>query len=162
MPMKNREFLQLVRDVALEALSDELPDCRLRSSLLQLYFGDPRQHYEVWVRSQAGLMELGLHFEGEKEDNLRRIAVVAEAMPMVVGQLGTAVEVEEWTERWTRVHETIPLGELTEDFAVEVGRRLARYIEVLEPIVSPLGPMRPPAPHEQADSRRWRGRRRGG
>jgi hypothetical protein len=110
----------------------------------------------VWLRPQAGLIELGLHFEGEKEDNLGRIAAVADAMPAVAAGLGPDVEVEEWTERWTRVHETIRLGQLAEDFAVEVGRRLARYIEVLEPIVSSLGPMAPGPPREPGRGRRQR------
>lgn len=158
--MKNREFLELVRDVALGALSAELPECRLRSSLLQIYFGDPRQHYEVWVRPRTGLIELGLHFEGEREDNLGRIAAVADSMPAVVAGLGPDVEVEEWTERWTRVHETVAARELTDDLAVELGRRLSSYIEVLEPVVGPLGPMRPAPPRHPGPRSRGSRRRR--
>jgi hypothetical protein len=109
--------------------------------MLQLYFGDPRQHYELWLRLRDGLVELGLHFEGEREDSLARIAAVAEQMPLVIDGLGPDVEVEEWTERWTRVHETKALHALDEAYAVELGRRLARYVEVLQPIVSPLPPM---------------------
>jgi hypothetical protein len=129
--------------------------------MLQLYFGDPRQHYELWLRPQVGLVELGLHFEGEREDSLARIAAVAEAMPLVAPRLGPQVEVEEWTERWTRVHETLPLPPLDEASAVAMGRRLALYVEVLEPVVAGLPPMAPrPLPEQRGPSRWERARAR--
>lgn len=161
MTLKNRQFLALVKDSAFAALEGEAPQFRLHGSMLQVYFERFPQHYELWIRPQAGLIEIGLHFEGEKEDNLRRIAVVAEAMPMIAARLGPQVDVEEWTERWTRVHETIPITELTEDRARRLGLKLARYIEVLEPVVRPLGPIQAP---QRGDSQRggaWRRRRSG-
>jgi hypothetical protein len=123
--------------------------------MFQLYFGDPRQHYELWLRPQAGLVEIGLHFEGEREDSLARIAAVAEAMPLVAPRLGPQVEVEEWTERWTRVHETLPLPPLDEASAAGLGRRLALYVEVLEPVVAGLPPMAPRPPRGQRGPSRW-------
>jgi hypothetical protein len=157
-PLKNRDFLELVRLRATERLV-LTPEYRLRGSLIQLYYDAPEQHYEVWLRPQAGLVELGLHFEGEREDNHRRLAAVAEAMPLVVAALGDGVDIEEWTERWTRVHETLPLRALDEAFTREVGDRLARYAEVLQPLVAPLGPIRA-APRGVSPRGRYPRRRR--
>lgn len=162
MPLKPRPFLQLVIDTALAGLEAK-PSVRIRGALAQLYFEDPHQHYEVWLRRQVGLLELGLHFEGAREENLRRLAAVAEAMPEILGGLGGEPEVEEWTETWTRLHEVRPCDALEEAFAREVGARLAAYVRVLEPIVRPLGPMPAPVRHE-FDGRgrgRWNRRRRG-
>jgi hypothetical protein len=162
MPLKTRPFLDLAKDAALEALGSLRPEARVRSSMVQLFFDEPRQHYELWLRLRDGLVELGLHFEGEREDSLARIAVVADAMPLVLDGLGPEVEVEEWTERWTRVHETGPLLPLEEGYARDLGRRLAAYVETLQPIVGALGPMAP-APPRAAGRGRWeRGKTRPG
>jgi hypothetical protein len=160
MALKSRAFLEMVLDTADAALEGARPERRVRASLAQIYFEDRHQHYEVWLRSQAGLVELGLHFEGPREENLRRVAAVADAMPLVAPALGPAVELEEWTESWTRVHETCPLMPLDEGFAAELGERLAVYVRALEPVVRPLGPMPAPVRHTH-EHRRWRGRRGG-
>ncbi len=152
--------MELAKEAALASLAGDPPQVRLRASMLQLFFEDSRQHYELWLRTQVRLVEMGLHFEGVRDDNLRRIAAVAEAMPLVAGELGPDVEVEEWTESWTRVHETVPLRALDEAFASQLGLRLARYIEVLEPIVRPLGSLLPPVPRKDGGRWRNRGRRR--
>jgi hypothetical protein len=141
--MKTREFLELVVAAALGAAGEEPPEVRRRGSLVQLSFGDFAQHYEVWVRPRAALIELGLHFEGLREDNYDRIASLMGRMPEIAEALGPAVEAEEWTERWTRVHQTLPASALSEDLAIEAGLRIARFIEVLEPLLRPLGPVRP-------------------
>ncbi len=154
MALKSRPFLESAARVLAERIENRA-QVRVRPSMLQVWFDDPRQHYEIWLRPNAGLIELGLHFEGVREDNLRRIAAVADAMPLVLGALGPAVEVEEWTESWTRVHESVPLLPLDEAFALELGNRLAAYVEALEPIVRPLGPMLAAEPRAAASRRRW-------
>ncbi len=157
MALKTRPFLEVAADAALKALDGERPNVRVRFSMLQLYFDDPRQHYELWLRSKVGLVEIGLHFEGVREDNLRRIAAVAEAMPVVVEGLGAGVDVEEWTETWTRIHESMALPALEEDAARELGERLATYVRVLEPVVRELGPLMPAEP--RSGTRGWHHRR---
>jgi hypothetical protein len=159
MPMKTHDFLEAARRAALASLDGAAPESRVRSSMVQLYFGDPRQHYELWLRLRDRLVEIGLHFEGEREDSLARIAQVADSMPLVMEGLGPQVEVEEWTERWTRVHETVPLRVLDEAYAAELGHRLARYVKVLQPIVAGLPPMTPRSTTRGRG--RWEGRRAG-
>jgi len=138
-----RAFLELVAETASAELSGMDPEVRTTPSLLQVYFGNPSQHYEVWLRSRVGRLEMGLHFEGPLDENQRRMACLAEAMPQIVAELGPRVDLEQWTERWTRLHETHPLPLLHEGEAEKLGKRLARYVQVLEPIVGPLGPMPP-------------------
>ena len=153
--LKSRQFLELVAETAISAFGDDKPQVRSRSTLVQLYFESPAQHYEVWLRQRSSLLELGLHFEGPREENLKRLAVLAEVMPDVIARLGPEVEIEEWTENWTRLHEARPLPALDESTALDTGIRLAHYMTVLQPLVSALGPM--PEPLRKAG---WNRRRR--
>ena len=137
--MRIRDFLLLVYD----ALPQKLPEAlrehrwRVRWSLLQVYFERPVVHYEVWVQRKARRVEIGLHFEGEQEENYRWAQALAPHALEIQAQLGPGVELEEWTKSWTRLHETLTLrGDLTEELANEVAERVARYIEVLEPILA--------------------------
>jgi hypothetical protein len=158
----NRRFLELALAAALARVGRPDAEGRVRASLLNLHFGEPRQHYEIWLRRPAGLVEIGLHFEGNREDNLARLAAVVEAMPEVLSALGPGVEVEEWTESWTRVHETWPLGQLDEATAAAAGERLAAYVQALEPIVAPYGAMAPAERGQPKGRRRPRRRRKSG
>jgi hypothetical protein len=49
--------------------------------------------------------------------------------------LGAEVEVEEWVRGWTRVHSTLELDTLDDDFLVELSFRLSAMIQTLEPIL---------------------------
>ncbi len=130
------DFLSLVDT----ALSRRLPK-RLRGhrrlprpSLLQVYFASPEVHYEVCVQRKTRSLEIGLHFEGAREENHRWAQVLAPRVLEIKAELGPGVELEEWTRKWTRLHETLTLrGDLTEELANEVAERVARFIEVLEP-----------------------------
>lgn len=139
MPSVNiRDFLHTVYD----ALAKQLPkryrkhDWRIRFSYLQVYFGDPAVHYEAWVQRRAGRIELGLHFEGERDANYRWAEVLGARALEVQAQLGGEVELEEWTESWTRLHETRHFtGSLSAELAEEIAARMCRFVEVMEPIL---------------------------
>ncbi len=161
MLLKPRPFLELVLQVALRECPQPQPEQRLRASMAQLYFGSRAQHYEVWLRANAGLVEVGLHFEGPREENLRRLGLLADVMPLIGAALGPAAEIEEWTESWTRIHETQPLRPLDEAFAAALGHRIAAYVATLQPLIAPLGEMPPRPRHEHGEGHRWHGRRRG-
>ena len=136
--MRIQDFLNLVYDGLPGQLSVELRkhDWRVRWSLLQVYFEKPAVHYEVWVQRKARRIELGLHFECEREESYRWAEVLAPRAIEIQAQLGQNVELEEWTKSWTRLHETLHLdADLSEALAADVAQRLARYIEVLEPIL---------------------------
>ncbi len=137
--MRIRDFLLLVYDRLTKRLPAPLRDHqrRVRWSLLNVYFHQPSVHYEVWVQKKTARIEVGLHFEGERDDNHRWAAALAGRALEIQAQLGPTVELEEWTSSWTRLHETLPLaGKLDEALAGEVAERLARFIEVLEPILA--------------------------
>jgi hypothetical protein len=132
-----RDFLLAVYDALPRLLPPPLRDhrWRVRFSLLQVYFESPTVHYEVWVQRKTGRIEVGLHFEGEAEENQRWAHAIGERAIEIQAQLGPGVELEEWTKSWARLHETRPLdGKLTPELAQDVAARVARFIEVLEPI----------------------------
>ncbi len=136
--MRIKDFLSLVYDSLPELLPNNLRDheWRIRWSLLQVYFVKPDVHYEVWVQRKARKIELGLHFEGEREESYRWAETLAPRSIEIQAQLGAGVELEEWTSKWTRLHETIHMEtDLSAELAADVAKRLARYIEVLEPIL---------------------------
>ena len=132
------------------ALSRRLPkrlrgrSRRPRASVLQIFFEAPNIHYEVSVQRKARSLEIGLHFEGDREENGRWAQALAPRALEIQAQLGPNVELEKWTRNWTRLHESRPVGgdewrpsrDLTEELTEEVAARLARFIEVLEPILA--------------------------
>ncbi|MEX2159524.1 MAG: hypothetical protein WEB04_09005 [Dehalococcoidia bacterium] len=135
--MRIQDFLHAVYDALGARLPKPLRDhqWRVRWSLLQVYFETASVHYEVWVQKQKRRIEIGLHFEGERDENYRWAEALAPHALEIQAQLGPSVELEEWTQVWTRLHETVEFeGKLTPELAAEIAERLARFIEVLEPI----------------------------
>jgi len=140
--MRLHEFLLRVRDLAQARLPTGAPrfQGRLRPSLLQLYRDDPRLHYEVWIQRKTGRIEVGLHFEGERERNYRWAEALSRRALQLRSELGPSVELEEWTRSWTRLHRAVSLRRLDDDLAEEVAELLARFIRVMEPILAEDAP----------------------
>ncbi|MBI1884996.1 MAG: hypothetical protein HYS09_01560 [Chloroflexi bacterium] len=138
--MRVRDFLALVREELSDLLPPELRDFQWKTAfnLLQVYYWYAAVHYELWPQRKTGRVELGLHFEGEQEHNYRWTAALASRMGEVQAALGPQVEVEEWTQWWTRLHYTIDYQPLDEAFAKECARGLARMIKVLQPLLQEL------------------------
>ena len=137
--MRIRDILAAVYD----AFSRDVPKAyrkhqwRMRFSFLQVYFASPAIHYEVWVQKKTGRIEIGLHFEGERDENYRWAATLAGRAVEIQGRLGPTVELEEWTQTWTRLHETRAIGgALTQELAEATAARLAQFIDVLEPVLA--------------------------
>jgi hypothetical protein len=168
--MRVRHFLLLVQERLASLLPPSASDgrsfqARIRFNLLQVYFDHPSIHYEVWPQKKTGRIEIGLHFEAEGETNYRWAAVLAERMPEVQAALGPAMELEEWTPVWTRLHHTLPMGALDEQEVDEAARRLAALIQTMEPMLEECRPLlgRGPAPklaQAPAARRAWHARRR--
>ncbi len=135
--LRSHDFLIRVRELAEAKLPPEARrfDGRLRMSLMQLYHGDPRIHYEVWLQRKTGRIEIGLHFEGERDDNYRWAQILSERVLEIRSQLGPGAELEEWTRSWTRLHQTVPLAHLDDALAEQVADRLAAMMRVMEPIL---------------------------
>ncbi|MDO8615618.1 MAG: hypothetical protein Q7T33_07765 [Dehalococcoidia bacterium] len=164
MPMRVADFMALVQDRALGLLPEELRGCtaRIRFVWLQVHYHSPKVHYEVWLTRKTGRIEIGLHFEGQREFSYRWAELLAPRMPEIQARLGPQVELEEWTASWTRLHQTLPYDPLSEPLADAVAGRLAETITVLQPMVESLRDAVPPEleaapapPRKEGGRGRW-------
>ena len=110
-------------------------DARSFFSLVKLSYGNPRLHYEVWVRGQERLVEVGLHLEADKATNDALRAYFASRAIEIHAELGPRVEVEQWTNSWSRVHEVVPYTTLDAELVDHLAKKLARMIAVLQPML---------------------------
>ena len=136
--MSARHFLAEVLELLRMQLPPELREFESVGpwhGLIKVHYGDPSAHYEVWMQRRHKQIELGLHFEGSAQDNSHYLESLLGRMGEIRGQLGPGAEPEQWTLNWTRLHETIDLQPLDEDFLMELTGRLSRYIRVLQPMV---------------------------
>ena len=165
--MRPQEFLHGVRERAAARLPDGLRGwkARVMYAALQTHYGNPRVHYEVWLVRKTGRIEVGLHFEGDKESNHAWAAFLAQHADTLRAAIGPEVELEDWTASWTRLHETLPLGALDETLCDEVAERLAAIVAATQPLLAEAGANspRPRTYHgPKRDWRKWRaGARRG-
>ncbi|HEY7294104.1 MAG TPA: hypothetical protein VH916_03640 [Dehalococcoidia bacterium] len=135
--MQYQPFLQLVLQ-RLEAITPpELRPwhARQRHAMLQIHYGNPRVHYELWLQARGGRVELGLHFEDELERNQRWCALFADRVLELLEALGPSVELEEWTASWARLHLTVPLRTLDDAFVAELAERFGRLIAATAQVV---------------------------
>ena len=140
--MKTREFLELLPDLVRQQLPQELSDFQVTrrfTSLTKLYFDHLAVHYEVHVQRTKKEVELGLHFESDPDSNFQYLELMSQRSKDIKESLGAAVEVEEWVRGWTRVHETVPLEPLDDDFLVEISIKLSSMMRTLEPILRDEG-----------------------
>src|SRR6478672_4979075 len=70
---------------------------RRRWGLLQFYYGDPRHHFEIWPRTSAGLVEIGLHLEADVETNEKTLEAIGRQANEVREALGCDWDAEAWT-----------------------------------------------------------------
>lgn len=137
--MPARDWVALLPDLLRSALPEPLRDFHVRGprhSLIGFYYGaDERIHYEVWVQPRTGMLEVGLHFEAAPERNLALLEALAAHIDAIMAALGPQVEGEQWTKRWTRLHETRPLEPLSPGYAGRIAARVAQYIGALEPLL---------------------------
>lgn len=136
--MKTGEFLEALLELARQQLPPELSGFQVTGptmSLVKLHYGRPTVHYEVWIQKRRGEAELGLHFEGDAESNLRHLELLSEQGDAIRSALGPGVDMEPWDKGWTRVHETVPLEPLNDDFLVELSFKLSAMIRTLEPLL---------------------------
>ncbi len=135
--MRIQQFQVSVVDKTHRQLPRSLRDFDVRSffSLLKISYRQPRIHYEVWVRGQERLIEVGLHFEADKTTNDALRAYFDSRAIEVHAALGPRVEIEQWTNSWSRVHEVVPYESLDEELVERLSKRLAQLITVLEPML---------------------------
>ena len=136
--MKTRDFLELLPDLVRQQLPQELSDFQVTrriTSLIKLYFDHLAVHYEVHVQRTKKEVEVGLHFESDPDSNFQYLELMSQRTKDIKKSLGPDVEVEEWVRGWARVHETVPLEPLDDDFLVEISIKLSSMMQTLEPIL---------------------------
>ncbi len=110
-------------------------DARSFFSIVKLSYKQPRIHYEVWVRGKERLIEIGLHFEADKSTNDALRAFFDGRAPRVYAELGPRIEIEQWTNSWSRVHQVVPYNELDDELVDQLAEILARMMAVLQPML---------------------------
>ena len=89
--MKTKEFLAGAAELVRLQLPPELRGTRVigpMGPLIKLHYGEPKVHYEVWVRRRAGEIEVGLHFEGAPGDNARYLSELTHGARRVLSVAG--------------------------------------------------------------------------
>jgi hypothetical protein len=104
-------------------------------TIVKLSYKNPRLHYEVWVRGQERLIEVGLHLEADKATNDALRAYFDVHAMEIHAELGPRIEIEQWTNSWSRVHEVVPYAKLDTDLVDALAKKLARLIIVLQPLL---------------------------
>lgn len=163
--MQAREFLFYVEDLALAALSGEVPkpERKVMWTILQLSWGHPAAHIELQPQPSRSLLELGLHFEASAEENEAWAQRVASDSAKLQAGLGPEWELEEWTASWRRLHRVYRFEHLTGVLGREVAAELSKAIALLWPYAL-VGAPRPAvsAPRPTRDRYRDRYRRTAG
>jgi hypothetical protein len=104
-------------------------------SIVKISFQNPKVHYEVWVRGQERLIEIGLHFEAAKEINDALLDYFQQRSVEIHAELGPRIEIERWTNSWSRVHEVVPYTSLDVPLVELLAAKLAKMIQVLQPML---------------------------
>lgn len=146
--LSSSQFMRALPGAVREQLPAPLRKFRAatRGWLCQLYYRDPRLHYEVWnMGERRGVLEIGLHFESRDRDtNARLLEGFSQRMVEVKATLGPQWEAEMWDKGWTKVYETIPYQPFSDELLADTARRLARAMTVLQPMLDDLDARRGP------------------
>jgi hypothetical protein len=148
-----RDFLALVDDGVREGLGKEYAtfESRQRFGYIQYWRGEQFQggsrragqsgwmHYEIWVQRKTQRLEIGLHFEGDRDRSYAAAALLAERALDVAAAVGPEYELEEWTPSWTRLHRSFSAPSLTPDLAAEAAANACDLIKGMEPLLKKVG-----------------------
>ena len=134
------DFLALVHDGMTSRLGAKLDGMhwRQRFGYLQYYRRTADVHYEIWVQRKTARLEIGLHFEGERDANYAAAELLAVRAPDIHRAVGGEWELEEWTPKWTRLHRSFDAPALTPDLAAEAAERAVTLIRGMEPILDQM------------------------
>jgi hypothetical protein len=103
-------------------------------SLAQLYYRDPKVHYELWFHWRTGRLEVGLHFERDESVNQLLFDAFDRRIVEIKATLGETIDLERWDKGWARIYETWPCDRVDRDFRAHTIDRLSQIIAVLQPI----------------------------
>jgi hypothetical protein len=107
---------------------------RGRGRLVKIHFGRSEFHYEAWHHTGDGRLEIGLHFEGSREENQDAFEFFRAHVMEIKSQLPRA-ELEPWDRGWCRLYETLRAPQLDDDVLDSAVDCLAGYIVALQPLL---------------------------
>jgi hypothetical protein len=116
------------------ALLRKFNSARGRGRLVKLHFGRSEFHYEAWHHTGDGRLEIGLHFEGSREENQDAFEFFRAHVIEIKAQLPRA-ELEPWDRGWCRLYETLRAPQLDEDVLDTAIDCLSGYIVTLQPLL---------------------------
>ncbi|MCP4429079.1 MAG: hypothetical protein GY803_31725 [Chloroflexi bacterium] len=136
--LSRNKFLQTLPDVVIPLLPEPLQGIQSRQPwrwLVQFHYGEPRLHYEVAKAMRRDGWELGFHCEA-RDKHLNRVLLDGFRRHLfeIKDSLGESIEAEMWDRGWTKIYEVYPDADLTTEYQLEIGRRLAEIITCLHPI----------------------------
>ena len=158
-----REFFAELAESVRRSLPEDCQGLEIRQTmnLLKLHYGaNYRVHYEAWINTEKGYLELGLHFEDGPASTERLLRYFDAFILEIKDELGVEAELERWTQSWGHLYELHPLEPLTDAFIERVSARLVRYITILQPILDDaydIG-LVPKTPHPSTFRDRFRNR----
>lgn len=135
--MTGKEFRALLPERLRATLPAEWQgfEHRTRFSLVQLWYGDPAFHFEVWPQSRHGIVEVGLHMEhrdGQRNATLHRFFDAH--FVQIRAELGECW-LERWDRGWHKLYATLPWKGYGEPLLETVCERLGQQIVVLQPLL---------------------------
>lgn len=138
--MRIHDFLALVHEGMQREFGADVDGFtwRQRFGYLQYYRATPAVHFEIWVQKKTQRLEIGLHFEGERDANYAAAELLSIRAGDIAAAVGPEFELEEWTAQWTRLHRAFPAPALTPELAEEAAARAAQLIRGIEPILDQM------------------------
>jgi hypothetical protein len=138
--MRIHDFLALVHEGMERELGADLGGMswRQRFGYLQYFRATPAVHYEIWVQKKTERLEIGLHFEGERDANYAAAELLSIRSGDIQASVGPEFELEEWTQQWTRLHRALPAPALTPELANDAATRASALIRGMEPILDQM------------------------
>jgi len=101
----------------------------------QFWFGRKQFHFEVLLRKRK-FIELGIHLEGGRSDNLSIYRFFKKNRKAIEKSLGADAKIARWGKKhWRRVYEHLPRTDLTDEQVERVADKMAKHIKVLQPMV---------------------------
>ena len=137
--LRIRDFLALVHEGMIRGLGDDLGGMswRQRFGFLQYYRATPAVHYEIWVQRKTERLEIGLHFEGDRDANYAAAELLAIRAPDIQARC-PGYELEEWTAQWTRLHRSFAAPALTPELAADAATHACALMAGMEPILDQM------------------------
>ena len=109
--MSARHFLAEVLELLRMQLPLELKEFESVGpwhGLIKVHYGDPSAHYELHIQRRHARLSLASTSKAPPKTTLSHLENLQARLADIKQQLGAEVEAEQWTRKWTRVHETIP------------------------------------------------------